>query len=511
MSDLALKITPLQRMLITIAVMTATLMQVLDVTIVNVALPYMQGSLGANPDQISWTLTSYLVASAIFMPLTGYLSDKYGLKKYLLISMLGFTITSALCGFSRNLTEIVGFRLLQGAFGAPLIPLAQALLTEIFPKEQRAKAMAIWGFGVMVGPILGPTLGGYLTEVANWRYTFFVNIPFGIFALVLAWQVVPEFAKKVRSMDWLGLFFISLAIGSLQYFLDRGNDQDWFSAWDIRIAALLLIAGLAAFLVHNFFKPKRRVFDLQIFKDRNFTIASILIAMVGLGMFGVMVIQPIMLESLFNYPVLTTGLVMAPRGIAGMLGMVFMGKFGPRMDPRLSIVIGIILNIIGVNSYTHLNLDIGPMSIVWPMLLQGFGVSMIFTSLSMIAFSTLPPQFFVEASGLFSLLRTVGSSIGISLTIVVYTHEGQTLWNQIGGFINPFNPAVTAYLNHINMNPGTPLSHQILGQTLAMQSQMLAFVNTFEFIVWGFVLMVPFVLLIKKPDRKAAAPVAAHE
>jgi MFS transporter, DHA2 family, multidrug resistance protein len=509
MQELHLKITPLQRILIIIAVMTATLMQVLDITIVNVALPYMQGSLEANPDQISWTLTSYLVASAIFMPLTGYLSDKLGMKNYLLWSMLGFTITSALCGFSRNLAEIVIFRLLQGAFGAPLIPLTQALLISIFPKEQRAKAMAIWGFGVMVGPILGPTLGGYLTEVANWRFTFFVNVPFGIFALLLAWQVVPDFAKKHRLMDWLGLTFISLAIAALQYFLDRGNDEDWFNAWDIRIAALLCLAGFIAFLVHNAFKPERRVFDLRIFKDRNFSLASILIAMMGLGMFGVMVIQPLMLETLFNYPVLTTGLVMAPRGIAGMVGMIFMGKYGQRIDPRYSVIIGVLLSVVGINAYTHLSLDVGPMAFIWPLLLQGFSVSMIFTALSTIAFSTLPPQFIIEGSGLFSLLRTLGSSIGISLTVAVYTHEGQVLWNQLGGFINPYNPAAVHYLNSLQLHTGDPLGQQILGLTLMQQSQMLAYVNTFDFIMWSFVVMVPLALLIKKPRRTQASHVVA--
>ena len=249
----AASITPTQRLLITIAVMTATFMQILDTTIVNVALPYMQGSLGANPDQITWTLTSYLVASAIFMPLTGYFSNRLGEKRYLLISIIGFTIASACCGASQTLTEIVVFRLLQGVFGASLVPLAQAILTEVYPREQRTKAMAIWGFGVMVAPILGPTLGGYLTDVANWRWTFYVNIPVGIFAVLLAWRVVPETAKKERLMDWVGLGFLSLAIAGLQYVLDQGNDRDWFGAWDIRIAALLSIGGMAAFLIHSLF------------------------------------------------------------------------------------------------------------------------------------------------------------------------------------------------------------------------------------------------------------------
>lgn len=505
MTELCDQITPLQRTLIIIAVMTATLMQVLDTTIVNVALPYMQGSLEANPDEITWTLTSYLVASAIFMPLTGYLTAKMGRRNYLLTSILGFTIFSALCGASQNLIEIVVFRLLQGVFGAALVPLAQAILTDVFPREQRAKAMAIWGFGVMVGPILGPTLGGYLTEVATWRWTFYVNVPFGIFALVLCWYVVTDTPKTQRLMDWAGLFFISLAIGSLQYFLDRGNDQNWFSAWDIRISALLCLGGFLAFIVHNLFHQanSRIVFNLRIFKDRNFTIASLLIAMMGLGMYGVMAIQPLMLEGIMNYPVLLTGLVMAPRGISGMAGMLFVGKFGARFDPKYMIIAGVLLNIIGVHAYTELSEVISPVSIVWPMLLQGFGTSMIFATLSTVAFSTLPAEFNVEGAGLFSLLRTVGSSVGISFAVTVYTRQGQASWNTLGGFINPYHLAFEQYVSNLHIDPNSALSMQILGVTLNNQSQMMAFIDTFTFIMWSFILMLPLVFLIKKVKTKA--------
>lgn len=511
MSELSSDITSLRRLLISVAVMTATLMQVLDMTIVNVALPYMQGSLAANPDEITWTLTSYLVASAIFMPLTGYLTDKLGMRNYLLISVFGFTIASALCGLSQSLVEIVIFRLLQGVFGASLVPLSQAILTGVFPKEKRATAMAIWGSGVMVGPILGPTLGGYLTDVANWRWTFFVNVPFGIFALLLAWRVIPDTSRKERFMDWLGLGFISLSIASLQYFLDQGNEQDWFGAWDIRIAFLLFIGGFLAFIVHNIFKPKHIVFDLGVFKDRNFVLANVLILVMGLGMFGVMVVQPLMLEGLFNYPVFTTGLVMAPRGLSGMLGMIFMAKYGQRLDPRHAIIIGIMLNVIGIYHYTHLSLDSDVFSIFWPMLLQGFGVSMIFIALSIIAFATIAPQFMAEASGLFSLLRTLGSSIGISLVITVYTRKGQILWNQLGGFINPYNPALEQYLQHMHMDIHSALGLQILGVTLMTQSQMLAFTNAFQFIMWSFIVLIPIVFFIKKPPKSGAGVAMMHD
>jgi DHA2 family multidrug resistance protein len=505
-------VTASTRWLIIVAVMSATLMQVLDTTIVNVALPHMQGSLDATPDEISWTLTSYLVASAIFMPLTGYLSDRLGRKQYLLICIAGFTIASALCGASMNLTEIVSFRLLQGMFGAALVPLSQAIITDIYSEEERGKGMAIWGMGVMIGPILGPTLGGYLTQVANWRWTFYVNVPVGILAVLLAWRVLPNSEKKSRSMDWLGLLFISIAIGALQYLLDRGNQQDWFNASDIRNAALISCLSLIAFLLHSFWHPEKVVFNLRIFKDRNFTIASILLALMGLGMYGAMVIQPLMLENLLNYPVLTTGLVMAPRGISGMITMLFVGKIIHRVDPRYLITFGIICSMFGTFIGTLYSQNTNLFWFVWPLIFQGVGVSLIFVPLSTVAFSTLPETARVEGAGLFSLLRTLGSSIGISIATMVFTRQTQISWNQLGGFIQPYNTALQTYLNSLHLTVQQPLAGAILGNELNNQAQMLGFVDTYYFIMWGFLIMLPLVLLLKRITHRTITPSAiSHE
>jgi DHA2 family multidrug resistance protein len=496
-----------KRWLIVIATMSATLMQVLDMTIVNVALPHIQGSLSAASDQISWTLTSYLVASAIFMPLTGYFCDRLGRKKYLLICIGGFTIASALCGASVSLLQIILFRLLQGVFGAALVPLSQAILADVFPPEDRGKAMAIWGIGVMVGPILGPTLGGYLTEIASWRWTFYVNVPIGILSLVLAWQVVPDTLKKERSMDWVGLALISMAIGGLQYFFDRGNQQDWFSANDIRVAMFICVGGLIGFFFHTRNRPpSQTVFDMRIFKNRNFTISSLMLAAMGLGMFGTMVIQPLMLENLLNYPVLMTGLLMAPRGISGMVSMMFVGKLVGRVDPRFLITFGILLSVAGISAGTFYSQTISTWWIVWPLLLQGFGLSMIFVPLTTVAFSTLPDSSRVEAAGLFSLLRTIGSSIGISITITLFSRYSQMAWNQIGGNIQPYNPALQDYLSRLNLNMQQPESAVLLGGELLRQSQMVAFVNVYAFIMWSFLLMLPLVLLLKKNTKTQSSP-----
>lgn len=496
----------LTKLLITIVVMSATIMQVLDTTIVNVALPHMQGSLNATPDQISWTLTSYIVASGIFMPLTGYFSDILGRKNYLLASIVGFTLASMLCGAAHTLSEIVIFRLLQGVFGAGLVPLSQAVLADVYSEADRGKAMAIWGTGVMLGPILGPTLGGYLTEIASWRWTFYVNVPIGILTLLLAWQIIPRAAKKSRVMDWQGLLFLSLAIGAAQYFLDRGNQQDWFNATDIRIAAYVSIFGFISFLWHSLRNPSNCVFDIKIFKNRNFTLASLLIAALGLSLYGTMVIQPQMLEGLLNYPVLTTGLVMAPRGISGMLGMIVVGRLINRFDARILISFGIALGIIGTYIGTYYSLDISPFWVIWPLLLQGFGLSLIFVPLSTLAFSTLAPSARVEAAGLFSLLRTIGSSVGISMIVTLFTRHTQIAWNQLGGFIHPYNPALQNYLLSSNLPANQPSTIAILADEVAKQAQMVAFVDAYMFITWGFILMLPLVWIIQKPKAPIKVP-----
>lgn len=501
-SDLYKTISPLDRMLITMVVMSATLMQVIDTTIVNVALPHMQGSLGASSDEITWTLTSYLVSSAIFMPLTGYFSDLFGRKNYLILSIAGFTLSSALCGASVTLGELVVFRLLQGVFGACLVPLSQAILADIFPPDERGKAMAIWGIGVMVGPILGPTLGGYLTDVASWRWTFYVNVPVGIATLLLSY-VVPDSPRRKRSMDWPGLAMISLAIGSLQYVLDRGNQDDWFNSTNICVAAYLSFTGLFGFILHNLQKKTDVVFDLSIFKDRNFTVASILLCIVGLGLYGMMVIQPIMMEGLYDYPALTTGLMMAPRGISGMVSMVIVGKLINRIDARWIIITGILISIAGMLINTNYSVNyISPFWLIIPVLLQGFGLGMIFVPLSTVAYSTLSTHLRTEAAGLFSLLRTIGSSVGISIAITIYTRSTQRFWNLLGGFVNPYNPYLYQYLHDTHLSLANPLSIALFAKEVQQQASMLAFINVFSVIMWCFVMMIPLVMLLSKSKPK---------
>ncbi|HAU2125139.1 TPA: DHA2 family efflux MFS transporter permease subunit [Legionella pneumophila] len=494
-----------QRWIITVAIMAATLMQVLDTTIVNVALPHMQGSLGASPDETTWTLTSYLVASAIFMPLTGYFTDRFGRKAYLLLSIIGFTLTSALCGAATSIVQMVVFRLLQGIFGAGLVPLSQAILTDIFPDNERGKAMAIWGMGVMVGPILGPSLGGYLTDIASWRWTFYVNIPFGIAATLMVFHFVPDTLKKARKMDWIGMILIALAVGSIQYVLDRGNQMDWFAALDIRTATFLGLISLCGFIAYSIKNKSNALFDISIFQDRNFVLSSLLLAILGLGMYGTMVIQPQMLQGLLDYPVLIAGLIMAPRGIASMFSMMIVGKLTNQVQPRWLISIGVLLSASGIYIMTHYSQDVSLSWLIWPLILQGFGLGLIFVPLSSVAFSTLPSSARSEAAGLYSLLRTIGSSVGISITITFLSRHTQIAWNQIGGSIQLYNPALMEYLQPWHLKATDPQAAALLLNELGKQSLMLSYINTFAFIMWSFLIMLPFVLLLKQNNSPATS------
>ncbi len=498
------------RLLISVAVMSATVMQVIDTTIVNVALPQMQGQLGATPDQISWVLTSYMVSSGIFMPLTGYFTDRAGQKRYLMLSIIGFTITSALCGLSANLVELVLFRVLQGVFGAALVPLSQAIMVRTYPAEERGRAMAIWGVGVMVGPILGPTLGGYLTEMLSWRWTFFINLPVGILSLFLTWRFVPDSERRERVMDWMGLLLLALAVGGLQWVLDRGNQEDWFSSTHIQMALAISLIGFIGYAWHSVTADQHHVlFHPSIYRDRNFVTASLLLAVFGLGLYGNMMLQPLLLENLLGYPTITTGLTLAPRGIASMISMMVVGRVIGRVDPRWLIAAGILIFSAGSLFATHYTLDISIAWVVWPPIIQGFGLGMVFVPLTAIAFSTLPPRHSAEAAGLFSLLRTIGSSIGISIVATTLTRQGQILWNQFGGHITAYNPAVRDYLHHAHLHVGSPQAAALLGNVLGQQATISAYVDAFSLVLWSFLAMLPLVFVMKHqrhPTGGAAAP-----
>jgi MFS transporter, DHA2 family, multidrug resistance protein len=498
-----------ERLMITLAVMSATLIQVLDTTIVNVALPHMAGELGATTEQISWVLTSYLVSSAIVMPLTGYFADTRGRKRFLLICISGFVAASALCGIAQNLVQIVGFRLLQGVFGAALVPLSQAIMTDAYPPEDRGKAMAIWGLGVMVGPVLGPTLGGWLTDVASWRWTFYINVPIGALSFFLASQYVPAGETRERRMDWTGLALLGSGVAGLQYMLDRGTSQDWFAANDIRVSALLAVGGLAGFAWWSLRLGPRALFDLRIFGDRNFAMACGVMLAMGLGLFGGLVLQPILLEGLLGYPIVTTGLVMAPRGMATAIAMIVVGRLVGKHDARVLVGMGMLLSAAGSWAMTGYSLEVTTFWIIWPAFLQGLGLGLIFVPLSTIAYATMERARIPEAAGIYSLVRTIGAAAGISVVTTLMTRQAQVIWNELGAHVTRFNPALIEYLRPLHLSPEDPRALALVAAQIGQQAEMGAILDVFKVTTWSFLLMLPLVFLLRRSKRAGGAPPAA--
>lgn len=498
-----------RRALLSIAVMLSTVMVVLDTTIVNVALPHMMGELGATSEQITWVLTSYLASSAIVVALTGFLTARFGQRRLILVCISGFVLSSALCGLAQNLPEMVAFRTLQGCLGAPIVPLSQALMIGNFASNERGKAMAIWGIGIMVAPVLGPTLGGYITDHIDWRWVFYINLPVGIVSLLLALATVRPTLRRAISTDWLGLCLMIAGFGSLQLVLDRGNQEDWWHSNLIVALAATGVLSLAAFVLRGWRKADNIV-NIGLFRDRNFATATLMMGGFGLGMFGIIAIQPILLERLLGYPPSLTGAVMAPRALASALGMFLAGRLINRTDPRYLVLTGIILSAVGSAIMAGYALNISPGWIMGPGLIQGMGLGMIFVPLSTLAYDTLPQAAVAEAAGLFTLVRNVGASIGISVVATLLTRRTQQHWEVLGGHINAFNPGLQRWLNAHGLALNDPVSAQLLAGELHRQASMLAFVDAFWVISWTFILMIPLVWLLKRKPAEShrADPIA---
>jgi DHA2 family multidrug resistance protein len=497
------------RVLTGIAVMAATIMQVLDTTIINVALPNMAGQLDATPDNISWVLTSYLIASAIIMPLTGFITDRIGQKRFLLISIAGFVIASALCGMAGSLAQMVFFRFLQGVFGAALVPLSQSIMLQIFPGEQRGKAMAIWAMGVMVAPILGPTLGGWLTEVISWRWTFYINLPVGIVSFILAMRYVHDTPTRERRMDWVGFSTLALGIGAVQLVLDRGNQDDWFSSQTLIFATIAAAISLSFFIVYTLTGKHHPLFDLRIFRDRNFLVASLIMTTIGIGFFGGMVLQSLFMQNFLGYPTFEAGLYMAPRGVASFFVMMFVGKFSGRIQPRNFILVGIFCSITGNYLMTSFTSDITANDLIFPMVLQGLGMGLVFVPISTLAFTTLPKAIAAEAAGIYSLIRSFGSALGISILATYYSRDTQQNWSLLRGAITPYSGALHAYLAPLHLGAQDPQGIAIAARAVLHQAQNIGYIDSFWFATLNFVMMLPLLLLVRTPRIIAAPPVAS--
>jgi DHA2 family multidrug resistance protein len=489
--------------------MLATIMQALDTTIANVALPYMMGSLSATLDQINWVLTSYIVAAAIMTPPTGWLAARFGRKRLFIFTVAGFTIASVLCGMAQSLEQMVVFRLLQGMFGASLVPLSQSVLLDTYPRERHGSAMAIWGVGVMVGPILGPTLGGYLTEFYNWRWVFYINLPVGILTCFGLWFFLREHREeRVPGFDWFGFGMLSLAIGALQMMLDRGEQLDWFGSTEIVLYAVLAGLGAYLFLVHVL-TAERPFIEPRMFRDRNLSAGLIFIFVVGVVLYGTLALMSPFLQNLMNYPVMTAGIVLAPRGVGTMLAMLLVGRLINRVEARYLVLFGFALMALSLWEMTGFNMDVAQGTLIWTGLLQGFGLGFVFVPLSTVTFSTLQPHLRTQGTALFSLMRNIGSSIGISIVIFLLSRNSQIMHATLTEHVTPFNPAVAGGGLPAAWDLATAAGRATLNAEIARQAQAIAYVNDFKLMMIVVLLAMPMVFLLKSSKQKSDRPAIA--
>jgi DHA2 family multidrug resistance protein len=495
--------------MITISIMLATIMQVVDMTIVNVALPHMQGNMSATQDQISWVLTSYIVAAAIMTPVTGVLAARFGRKRLFAGSVVGFTIASVLCGWATSLDQIVVYRVLQGALGASLVPLSQAVLLDVYPREKHGSAMALWGMGVMVGPILGPTLGGYLTEYYSWRWAFYINVPLGVLALLGILAFVPETERQTnRGFDFFGFALLSIAIGALQLMLDRGNSLDWFGSREIIFEAVAASLAFYMFLVHMFTAEKPFI-EPALFKDRNFNAGLTLMFVVGVMLLATLALLPPFLQNLLGFPVVTAGLVLAPRGIGTMFAMMLVGRLVSRVDTRYLVLFGLAMTAISMWQMADFTLEVGVKEIVVTGVVQGIGLGFIFVPLSTAAFATLHPRYRNEGTAMFSLIRNIGSSIGISLVVTVLGQRTQINHAGVGAYLTPFRDAMHAPWLPPVWDLGTPTGAIALDAEVTRQAVMLAYLDDFRFMMVMTLLAVPLLLLLRPAPKRSSAKQAA--
>lgn len=489
---------------LTASIMLATVMQVLDTTIANVALPHMTASLGVSQEEITWVLTSYIVASAIATPLTGWVVDRLGRRTVFAGAIAGFTLASLLCGIATSLEEMVLFRVVQGIFGAVLIPLAQTVLLDINPREKIGQAMAIYGAGIMVGPIIGPTLGGWLTESFNWRFVFLINLPLGLIALAGILVFLPQSATTRRRFDMFGFAMLALAVGALQMLLDRGQAVDWFNSLEIWLYLGLSISGLWVFVIHCWTAENPFV-DLRMFSDRNFSMGLVFIFLIGLTMFSGLALLPPLLQNLMGYPVIETGLVMAPRGIGTMLSMLLVGRLVGRVDPRLLVCFGIGMTAWSLWMMTGFDPQMDSRPVMLSGVIQGFGLGFVFVPLSTLTFATIAPMFRADATSIFSLVRNVGSGVGISLVTATLARMVSVNHEELASRLTAAAPQVRIQMP--GLLTGSPAVAARVDALVSQQAAMIAYVDNFLLMLVFTLATLPIVLMLRKPK----AGVGGHD
>jgi len=484
--------------------MAGVLMQALDTTIVNVALPYMEGSLSASSDQITWVLTSYIIAAAIMTAPVGWLAARFGKKNLILLCIGGFTVASMLCGASQTLTQMVIFRLIQGMFGAALGPLSQAIMLDMYPPQKRGNVMAIWGMGVMLGPILGPTVGGVLTDAYNWRWVFYINVPFGIAACAALWIFFKDTARdSTLRFDWFGFGALSVGLGALQLLLDRGTTKDWFSSSEIIIEACVAGVALYLFIVHMF-TAKKPFIPREIFKDRNFVGGLVLMLVMGLVLLASSALLSPYLQNLARRSVTQTGFLMVPRGLGVMFAMMFAGRLTMKMDPRILMTVGAGFLVWSMWAMTAWTPGVSVTSISTVTFVQGLGMGLVFVPMNLVAFATLSPALRTDGAGLSNLMRNIGSAVGVSITTTVLTTSMQTIHNQLAHNASPFNRALSVNSAALYFNPQLPFGLGSLNGLISYRAAVQAYANDFLFMFYISLPVFAVIWLMRRPTFSTA-------
>jgi MFS transporter, DHA2 family, multidrug resistance protein len=508
--------------IIAISVMLGTFMEVLDTTVVNVSLQHIAGSLSVTPEEATWVLTSYLVANAIVLPLTGWLGNYFGRRNILLVSVGGFTVFSFLCGIAPNLPLLIIFRVLQGATGGGLQPLSQAILMEAFPPEKRAKAMAFWALGIVVAPMLGPVLGGWITESYSWRWLFYINIPIGIAAVIMALLFIhdPPYIKRgAGGVDYWGIGYLALGIGALQIMLDKGQEEDWFASHFILILGILCVIGFVFFLVRELV-TEHPVVQLRIFKNRTYATGVFLMTVLGFVLYGSTVLLPLWLQTLMGYSALEAGMAMLPRGLGSFLFMPIVGILMGKIEARKLLAAGLVISSFSIWQLSRLNLNAGYWDIFWPQLLQGMSMGLLFVPLTTITNGLIPKEQMGNATSLFNLMRNIGASIGIASVTTISSRHAQIHTNTLGANVTPYNPLAQSMMAQMKaafmargMDAATATRQAAAGLFGMVQQQaaMMGYVDVFFLLAIMFAACLPLILIMKKAPKGGGGPGAmAH-
>jgi DHA2 family multidrug resistance protein len=511
---------PVNPWIVAVAVMFATFMEVLDTTVVNVSLPHIASSMSATTEEATWAVTSYLVANAIILPMTGWLASRFGRKRLLMMSTAGFTLASFLCGAAPNLASLVIFRIIQGATGGALQPLSQAVLLESFKPEERGRAMGFWGLGIVVAPILGPVVGGWLTENYTWRWVFYINLPFGILSLLMtrAYVFDPPYLKRdSKGIDYWGMGLLVVGIGSLQYVLDKGQQDDWFA--DTIIATLAVVAAIAltALIIQQLIS-KKPIIDLRLFRDRSYSVGVFLMTVLGFVLYGSLVLLPVMLQTLFGFSSYQAGQAMMPRGVGSLLMMPTVGYLTGHVDARKLLVIGLAVGGGTLLWLGQINLNAGYWEIFWPQFIQGAGLALLFVPLTTVSMATIAQERMGYATSLFNLMRNIGGSIGIAITATILQRQRVQIGSHMGENISAYDPATQSMMAQITNGliaagsdavTATQQAYMVLNGMLFRQASMVSFVMLFRLLGLVFLLMVPLVFIMRKPKRAGGGGAAA--